>query len=177
MINDYNKLTDKYSKVLRIPIKKIETTYLLEKLTSGSDTAELTELQDFIYVRELVERTDPLKVGKTLPERELNDIYGEIQTIIDTLNASDAHNSEGFDRLKNAIQTLVNHIQNETNLNENERFELKRELVEAISGVEEYLTPEKIESFNRNVIKVVDQLGGRDMRKIIGILGRDNMVI
>ena len=177
MINDYNKLTDKYSKVLRIPIKKIETTYLLEKLTSGSDTAELTELQDFIYVRELVERTDPLKVGKTLPERELNDIYGEIQTIIDTLNASDAHNSEGFDRLKNAIQTLVNHIQNETNLNENERFELKRELVEAISGVEEHLTPEKIESFNRNVIKVVDQLGGRDMRKIIGILGRDNMVI
>ena len=177
MINDYNKLTDKYSRILRIPIKKIEITYLLEKLTSGSPTAELTELQDFIYVRELVEKTDPLKVGKTLPERELNDIYGEIQIIIDALNMSNARNSQGFDRLQTVMQTLIGYIQSETKLNENQRFELKRELIAAVKGVEEYLTPEKIESFNRNVIKVVDQLGGRNKRKIIGVLGRDNMVI
>ena len=177
MINDYNKLTDKYSRILRIPIKKIEITYLLEKLTSGSPTAELTELQDFIYVRELVEKTDPLKVGKTLPERELNDIYGEIQIIIDALNMSNARNSGGFDRLQTVMQTLIGYIQSEEKLNENQRFELKRELIAAVKGVEEYLTPEKIESFNRNVIKVVDQLGGRNKRKIIGVLGRDNMVI
>ncbi len=177
MINDYNKLTEKYSRILRIPIKKIEITYLLEKLTSGSATAELTELQDFIYVRELVERTDPLKVGKTLPERELSDIYSEIQIIIDTLNMSNARNSEGFDKLQVVMQTLIGHIQSDEKLSENDRFELKRELVAAIKGVEEHLTPEKVESFNRNVIKVVDQLGGRNKRRIIGVLGRDNMVI
>lgn len=175
-INEYNKMVDKYSDILRVPIKKIEITYLLEKLTSGVN-AELSELQNFVYVRELVERTDEHKIGKTLPERELKEIYGDLQSIIDTLNYSKARDDENFVQLQTAMQTLVDYIQRGDRPDENQRFELKRDLTGAIAKMSEYISPDKIEVFSRNVIKVVDQLGGRSRRKIIGVLGRDDMVI
>lgn len=196
-VNEYNKKTDKYSRVLRIPIKKIETTYILEKLTSGN-SAELRELQNFIYARELVERVDEHKVGKSLTKREFSNLCEDIQSIIDELNLGTARDDENFEGLQNAVQIFVNYIQTGIKPSENQRFDLKRDMITALKklngtllteeqasrikrGQEEtpkskYISLEQEEVFIRGVIKVVDQLGGMDKRRIISIVGTDNMI-
>lgn len=197
-VNNYNKLTDKYSRILRIPIKKIETTYILEKLATGAN-AELRELQNFIYVRELVERVDEHKINKTLPKREFENLSGDMQSIIDALNLSDARDDENFERVQNAVQSLVTYIQTGIKPNENQRFELKHELIDSLKQLNgtviteeqqrlilegkmenprsKYISHEQEEIFIRAVIKIVDQLGGMDKRRIISVLGRDEMVV
>ncbi len=197
-VNEYNKKTDKYARILRIPIKKIETTYILEKLTSGP-SAELRELQNFVYARELVERVDEHKVGKSLPKREFQNLCDDIQSIINELNLGSARDDENFEGLQNAVQVFVNYIQTGIKPNENQRFELKRDLVNALKklngtllteeqvkrikkGEEEapkskYISLEQEEMFIRSAIKVIDQLGGMDKRRIISVVGTDDMVI
>ena len=72
-VNDYNKRAEVYSEILRVPIKAVEITSLIDKLISG-ETHHLTEIQNFVYVRELVERVDRHQRRKTLKERELTEL-------------------------------------------------------------------------------------------------------
>lgn len=196
-VNKYNKQTDKYSKVLRIPIKKIEITNILDTLSSGAN-GELREFQSFIYVRELVERVDEHKVGETLPKRSFQNLCDEMQSIIDALNLSVARDDENFERVQNAVQSLITFIQTGIKPNENQRFELKRELVDSLKMLNgTYLTKEQVEMIKANkmenpksryisheqeeifikaVVKIVDQLGGMDKRRIISVVGQDEMV-
>ena len=173
-VNDYNKRTEVYSEILRVPIKSIELTTLIDKLVSG-ETHHLTELQNFVYIRELVERVDRHQRGKTLKERELGTLVEEINQIINSINLAGSDNQIAIDFLQAAMQKLISHIQTGIRPTQNERFELKRDLIQ---GIEQFdIGAEKKEIFTRDVIKIVDQLGGRDSRKIISVLAEDNMII
>jgi hypothetical protein len=48
-------------------------------------------------------------------------------------------------------------------------------LIEGISQFD--IGEEKKEIFARDVIKVVDQLGGKDKRRIMGVIAEDNMMV
>ncbi len=173
-VNDYNKRAEIYSEILRVPIKPIETTALLDKLTSDVK-CNLTELQDFVYVRELVERVDKHKRGKSLSERELGYLVEEINSIINSINLAGSDDQVAVDFLQSAMQKLISHVQTGIKLTQNERYELKRDLIQ---GIEQFaISPEHKEIFSRDVIKIVDQLGGRDSRRIISVLAEDDMII
>ena len=173
-VNDYNKRAEVYSEILRVPIKSVELTGLIDKLVSG-ETHHLTEIQNFVYVRELVERVDKHERGKTLKTRELTELVAEINTIINSINLAGSDNQIAVDFLQGAMQRLISHLQTGIKPTQNQRYELKRDLIQ---GIEQFdIGEEKKEIFSRNVIKVVDQIGGRDSRRIIGILAEDNMII
>ena len=172
-VNNYNKIVETYSEILRVPIKSIEITSLLDKLTSG-EKHELSELQNFVYVREIVERVDSHEVGKTLNERELGTLVGEINGIINGININGTDNQVAVDLIQVAMNKLINFVQTEIRPTQNDRYELKRDLIEGINRFD--ISPEKKEIFARDVIKVVDQLGGRDRRRILGVLASDDMI-
>ena len=173
-VNDYNKRVEVYSEKLRVPIKRVETTSLIDKLTSG-ESYELYELQNFVYVRELVERVDKHQVGKTLSDRELGDRVAEINQIINSINLAGSDNQIAVDFLEGAMGRLISFIQTDVRPTQNERYELKRDLIDGIARFD--IGAGKKEIFAANVIAVVDQLGGRDRRRIIGILAKDDMII
>ena len=173
-VNDYNKRAEVYSEILRVPIKAVEITTLIDKLISG-ETHHLTELQNFVYVRELVERVDRHQRGKTLKERELVELVAEINNIINSINLAGSENQVAVDFLQGAMQRLISHIQTDIKPTQNERYELKRDLIQGIAQFD--IGAEKKEIFARDVIRVIDQLGGRDSRRIIGILAEDDMII
>ena len=172
-VNDYNKRVEVYSEVLRVPIKSIEITALLDKLTSG-ERHELSELQNFVYVREIVERVDSHQRGKTLNDRELGSLVEEINQVINGINIDGTDNQAAVDLIQVAMKKLINLVQTDIRPTQNERYELKRDLIESINRFD--ISGEKKEIFARNVIKVVDQLGGRDCRRIIGVLAADDMI-
>ena len=172
-VNNYNKIVETYSEILRVPIKSIEITSLLDKLTSG-EKHELSELQNFVYVREIVERVDSHEVGKTLGDRELGTLVDEINGIINSININGTDNQVAVDLIQVAMNKLINLVQTEIRPTQNDRYELKRDLIEGINRFD--ISPEKKEIFARNVIKVVDQLGGRDSRRILGVLASDDMI-
>ena len=72
------------------------------------------------------------------------------------------------------MNKLINFVQTEIRPTQNDRYELKRDLIEGINRFD--ISPEKKEVFARDVIKVVDQLGGRDCRRILGVLASDDMI-
>lgn len=172
-VNNYNKIVETYSEILRVPIKSIEITSLLDKLTSG-EKHELSELQNFVYVREIVERVDSHEVGKTLGDRELGTLVDEINGIINSININGTDNQVAVDLIQVAMNKLINLVQTEIRPTQNDRYELKRDLIEGINRFD--ISPEKKEIFARDVIKVVDQLGGRDSRRILGVLASDDMI-
>ena len=172
-VNNYNKIVETYSEILRVPIKSIEITSLLDKLTSG-EKHELSELQNFVYVREIVERVDSHEVGKTLSDRELGTLVDEINGIINSININGTDNQVAVDLIQVAMNKLINLVQTEIRPTQNDRYELKRDLIEGINRFD--ISPEKKEIFARDVIKVVDQLGGRDSRRILGVLASDDMI-
>ena len=171
--NDYNKRAEGYSEILRVPIKSVEITSLIDKLISG-ESYELTEIQNFVYARELVERVDSHEVGKTLSERELGSLVEEINRIINGINLVGADDQESVDALQSAMTKLVGYVQSDIKPSQTERYELKRDLTRAIEKFD--IGVGKQETFAHNVITVVDQLGGRDSRRIIGILAEDDMI-
>lgn len=173
-VNDYNKRAEVYSEILRVPIKAVELTDLIDKLCSG-ETHHLPELQNFVYVRELVERVDKHQRGKTLKDRELTELVAEINQIINSINLAGSDNQIAVDFLQAAMQRLISYLQTGIKPTQNQRFELKRDLIQGISQFD--IGEEKKEIFSRDVIKVVDQIGGRDSRKIISILAEDNMIL
>ena len=173
-VNDYNKRVEVYSKALKVPIRTVETTSLIDKLVSDA-SHELTELQNFVYVRELVERVDLHQVGKTLPERELTDRVSEINRIINSINLAGSDNQIAVSFLEGAMGRLISFIQTDIRPTQNERYELKRDLIQGIAQFD--IGDGKKELFAANVIAVVDQLGGRSNRRIIGILAKDDMII
>lgn len=173
-VNDYNKRATVYSEILRVPIRTVEITSLIEKITSG-ENHRLTELQNFVYVRELVERTDSHQVGKRLSERELGILVEEINQIINGINLSGDLNQSAVDFLQGAMQRLIGFLETDIKPTQNDKYELKRDLITAI-GLFDISISDK-ELFTRNVIKVVDQLGGSNRRRIIGILAEDGMII
>ena len=173
-VNDYNKRAEVYSEILRVPIKSVELTALIDKLVSG-ETYQLTEIQNFVYVRELVERVDKHERGMTLNRKELGELVGEINAIINSINLAGNENQIAVDFLQGAMQRLISHLQTGIKPTQNERFVLKRDLIDGISQFD--IGAEKKEMFARDVIKVVDQIGGKDSRKIISILAEDNMII
>jgi hypothetical protein len=173
-VNDYNKRTRIYSEILRVPIREVETTALIEKLTVDH-TCHLSEIQNFVYVRELVERTDPHLRGKTMKEREIGILVEEINQVINSINLTGSEESPAIDFLQSAMQRFIGFIQTDIKPTQNERYELKRDLIQGIQQVG--VGPERIEIFSRNVIKVVDQLGGREKRRIISVLAEDNMIL
>ena len=172
-VNDYNKRAEVYSEVLRVPIKSIEITSLIDKLTSG-ERHELSELQNFVYVREIVERVDRHERGKTLGERELGNLVEEINSVINGINLDGTDNQRAVDLIQMSMKKLINLVQTEIRPTQNDRYELKRDLIEGINRFD--ISKERKEIFARNVIKVVDQLGGRDSRRIIGVLAADDMI-
>ena len=172
-VNAYNKIVETYSEILRVPIKPIEITSLLDKLTSG-ENHELSELQNFVYIREIVERVDPHQVGKTLGDRELGNLVEEINGIINGININGTDNQVAVDLIQVAMNKLINLVQTEIRPTQNDRYELKRDLIEGINRFD--ISSEKKEIFARDVIRVVDQLGGRDRRRILGVLASDDMI-
>jgi hypothetical protein len=173
-VNEYNKRAEVYSDILRVPISQVEITSLIDKLTLGG-SHELTELQSFTYVRELVERVDKHKRGKTLSNRELGQLVNEINGIINSINLAGSDNQVAVDFLQMAMQKLISHVQTGIKPTQNERFEMKRDLIQGINQFD--IAAEKKEIFARDVIKIVDQLGGRDGRRIISVLAVDDMII
>ena len=175
-VNDYNKRAAVYSEILRVPIKPIETTALIDKLSSG-ESHVLPEIQNFVYVRELVERVDTHERGKTLKDRELKEIIQRINQIINGINVSGTEDQDqvAIDFLQAAMQRLIGFIQTEIKPTQNQRYELKRDLIEGIALFD--IGVGNKEQFAQDVIKVVDQLGGKDSRRIIGILAEDNMIL
>ncbi len=178
LINDYNKKLEKYSDVLRIPIAEIEPTTLIEKLVSADSERELTELQNFIYVRELVERNNEHEIDDVARKRELDtmlaSLQGELNAIINEINAQNPVGSADVTFLQNAVQRLINFIQSGATPTENDRFELKRDLIGAINRFD--LTENQIELFAKDVIKLVDSLGKKPKRRIISVLAVDDMI-
>ena len=172
-VNDYNRKAETYSEILKVPIKTIETTELLDKLTSG-DVHELIEIQNFTYVRELVERVDSRDVGKKLDKRELNTLVEEINRIINSINLAGATDQVAVDFLQGAMQRLIGYLQSDIKPTQHDKFELKRDLIEAIALFDIGVSSKEI--FTKNVIKVVDQLGGKSRRRIIGVLAEDDMI-
>ena len=173
-VNDYNKRAKVYSEILRVPIRTVETTSLIEKLVSG-ENHRLTEFQNFTYVRELVERVDTHEIGKKLDRRELGTLVEEINQIINTINLAGSSDQVAVDFLQGAMQRLISYLQTDIKPTQNDKYELKRDLIAAISLFD--VGASNKELFTRNVIKVVDQLGGKDRRRIIGILAEDDMII
>jgi hypothetical protein len=173
-VNDYNKRAEVYSEILRVPIKSIELTSLIDKLSSG-ERHHLPEIQHFVYVRELVERVDKHERGKTLKTRELTELVGEINQIINSINLAGSGNQIAVDFLQGAMQRLISYLQTGIKPSQNQRFELKRDLIQGISQFD--IGEEKKEIFARDVMMVVDQLGGKDRRRIIGVLAEDNMIL
>ena len=178
IINDYNKKVERFSKVLKIPITEIEPTSLIEKLVSADETRELSELQNFIYVRELVERVDEHDIGDLTRKRELDamlaSLQGELNAIINEINAQNPVGSADVAFLQSSVQRLINFIQSGATPTENDRFELKRDLIGAINRFD--LSESKIELFSKDVIKIVDSLGKKPKRRIISILAIDDMI-
>ena len=172
-VNDYNKRADTYSEILRVPIKQVELTDLIYKLCSG-ESHQLTELQSFVYVRELVERVDKHQRGKSLKERELAELVQEINRIISSINLAGSENQIAVDFLQGAMQRLISYLQLGIKPTQNQRFELKRDLIQGIDQFD--IGVAKKEIFARDVIKVIDHIGGRDSRKIISIIAEDNMI-
>ena len=175
-VNDYNKRVEIYSEKLRIHIRPIEITTLIEKLVCDY-SHELEELQNFIYVRELVERVDRHERGKTLNERELGELVGEINSIINSLNIAAPTDQAAVDALHDAMKKLIGYVQSGIKPTQTERYQLKVDLINCITNFEIILGKDKVETFCRNVIKIVDQIGGRDSRKIIGVLAVDDMIV
>ena len=173
LVNEYNKKTEVFSEILRIPIKQIETSSLLEKLTTEG-SHQLNELQNFVYVRELVERVDRHQRGKTLKKRELDVLVDEINKIINGINIAGSEDQVAVDFLQGSMHRLISHIQTGIKPTQTERYEMKRDLIE---GIQPFAIDDgDKELFARNVMKIVDQIGGRDSRKIIGVLAKDNMI-
>ena len=173
-VNDYNKRAEIYSETLRVPIKKIETTALLEKLLADGSN-RLNELQNFTYVRELVEKVDIHERGKTMNDRELSGLVEEINGIINSINLRGSDDQVAIDFLQGAMERLISYLQTDIKPTQNDRYELKRDLIQAITRFKINSGDEEI--FIRDVILVVDQLGGKDSRKIIGVLAEDDMII
>ena len=173
-VNDYNKRAEIFSEKLRVPIKAVETTTLIDKLISG-DVHVLNELQNFVYVRELVERVDNHEVGKTLPGRELGTLVDEINQIINSINLTGSDNQIAVDFLEGAMSRLISFLQTDIKPTQNEKYELKRDLIQGIAQFD--IGAGRKEIFSKNVITVVDQLGGKDRRRIIGVLAEDDMII
>ena len=173
-VNDYNKRAEVYSESLRVPIKSVETTALIDKLISDSSQV-LNELQNFVYVREIVERVDTHQVGKTLSDRELGDLVAEINQIISSINLAGSDNQIAISFLEGAMGRLIGFLQTDTKPTQNERYELKRDLIQGIAQFD--IGEGRKEIFSKDVIAVVDQLGGRSCRKIIGTLAEDDMII
>ena len=128
-----------------------------------------------IYVRELVERVDKHQRGKTLKDRELTELVGEINQIISSINLAGSDNQIAVDFLQGAMQRLISHLQLGIKPTQNQRFELKRDLIQGINQFD--IGVAKKEIFARDVIKIVDHIGGRDSRKIISVIAEDNMIL
>ena len=143
-------------------------------LVSG-ENHRLPELENFTYVRELVERVDAHEVGKKLDQRELGTLVEEINQIINGINLAGSENQVAVDFLQGAMQRLIGYLQTEIRPTQNDKFELKRDLIQGIAQFD--ISAGNKELFIRNVIKVVDQLGGKNTRKIIGILAEDDMIL
>ena len=95
--------------------------------------------------------------------------------IINSINLAGTDNQVAVDFLEGAMQRFINHLQTGIKPTQNERYELKRDLIQGISQFD--IGEGRKELFAKNVIAVVDQIGGRDCRRIIGILAKDDMII
>ena len=104
----------------------------------------------------------------------LASLQGELNAIINEINSQNNPDSPDIVFLQSAVQRLINFIQSGATPTENDRFELKRDLIGAISRFN--LSEGKIELFSKDVIKIVDSLGKKPKRRIISILAIDDMI-
>ena len=181
LINDYNKKIEKYSKILRVPITEIESTSLIEKLTSGDGNRLLDELQNFVYVRELVVRTNEHDIGDVTGMRELDTMREsterELNAIITRIRAQNlAEDDPNTVMLSEGLQRLIRFVETGETPSDNERFELKFNLITSVRRLGGILTNQEIESFSKNVTNLVDSLGKKSERKIVGVLAVDDMI-
>ena len=110
-----------------------------------------------------------------MSDNELEILVAEINGVINSINLAGSENQIAVDFLQGAMQKLIAFVQSGVKPTQNQRFELKRDLVQAIDQFN--LTPGNRELFCKNVIKIVDQLGGKDSRRIIGVLAEDDMIV
>lgn len=81
VVNDYNNSRKYYSDTLRVHIDEIDVTRLIEKIVTGGESP-LTEIQNFYYVRELIQINDKYKVGKELTQRESSALIESLNGLI-----------------------------------------------------------------------------------------------
>ena len=81
VVNEYNNSRKYYSETLRVHIDEIDVTRLIEKIAAGGESP-LTEIQNFYYVRELIQINDKYKVGKELTHRESSAIIESLNGLI-----------------------------------------------------------------------------------------------
>ena len=186
-VNDFNRRLPFYSKVLRIPLREIETSLLIEKLI-WSDRSELTEFPTYVYVREVVERVDIHQVGKKIPKKEFRELTEEMNAIINNINLAASRNSVEFAALERDMTTLSRYLDGKIVPNEREKYELRRALIKDIEAFN--LNPDgrvppnpvavipgdEVKLFIRNANKIIDHLGGKNSRKIISHLKVDDMI-
>ena len=186
-INEYNRRLVLYSRVLRIPIKEIEATLLIEKLI-WSDRSELTEFPTYVYVREVVERVNAHQVGKKIPKREFKALTEEMNAVINNINLAASRNSVEFAALERDMTTLSRYLDGKIVPNEREKYELRRALIKDIEAFN--LNPDghqapnpvavipgdQVKLFIRHANKIIDHLGGKNSRKIISHLTVDDMI-
>ena len=180
-INEYNKSCDLYSDTLRIPINKIEITRLTEKLMAR-EPQPLTEFQNFLYAKELIEESDPYKVGEKLSDREFITLVNELNKKIDRLQLPE--NMEEADDLKlnnlaGKIRDLGAWISEEAKPTSHERYRFKRDLYRVIEELrlDGSISDVEADGFCKDAFRIVDYIGGKPRRKIVRVLARDNMVI
>jgi translation initiation factor IF-1 len=180
-VNEYNSLIGKYSEILRIPINKIEITRLSEKLMSDKPLP-LTEIQNFLYARELIETVDKYKTGERLPEREFVNLINELNKRIDKLQMPESMENGDllvFNNLAGKIRDLGYWISAESSPTPHERYRYKRDLYKVVEELRMggKLTDVEADAFCRDAFRVVDYLGGRQRRRIIRVLAKDDMII
>ena len=177
-VNDYNKRAEIFADVLKIPVKPIEITSLIEKLTSGKNHS-LYEIPSIVYVRELVERVDKHQVGTTMKQKELKEIVAEINQFVTQIGERDDRNNPdpAIVALGKSVNELIHYITTDKKPTQTKRFDLKADIIYATSKLPENLAnAHQKEIFCDNIVKVIDQIGGRDSRRIISILAVDDMI-
>lgn len=198
VVNEYNKARKYYSDTLRVHIDEIDVTTFVEKLTSKG-TAPLTEIQNFYYVRELVQINDKYKVGKEFTAREssviiesLNGLISQIARARDQVWSDETRGisrddelaellrGQAVDDFADSVSLLISALQSNdaSLLDDEDRFDLKNRLISLVHKLGELglIDPAIARERSRDFIRLIDHIGGLQEKVIVTTLALDNMI-
>jgi len=199
VVNTYNKSVKSYSDTLQVHINEIEITSLIDKVTAQG-AAPLTEIQNFYYVRELIQINDQYKVGKELSTRESTEITESLNGLISQIarardqvwsdetrglprddELAELLRSGAVDEFADSVSLMISALQSkdEEMLDDEQRFDLKNRLVFLVHRLGELglIDPAMAREYSRDFIKLIDHIGGLQERVIVTSLALDNMVL